>query len=185
MNKYGEVLEDGSMQFVRMLPGPIERVWDYLTDPEKRAQWLCGGETATQAGGKIVMAFDNSTLTPHEDDHPPEKYKDAGGPVTFEGKVLGYERPHLLQFTWPNADGGEGVVTFRLSEEGEKVRLELTHKGIRRASDFIGASGGWHVHLDILDDKLAGRDPGPFWTAHTAAENEYEKRFANHLATLT
>jgi len=25
------------------LPGPIERVWEYLTDPDKRARWFAGG----------------------------------------------------------------------------------------------------------------------------------------------
>ena len=27
----------------RTLPGPIERVWAYLTEPDKRARWLGGG----------------------------------------------------------------------------------------------------------------------------------------------
>jgi len=33
----GELREDGTFVFERLLPGPIERVWAYLVDGEKRA----------------------------------------------------------------------------------------------------------------------------------------------------
>ena len=52
MGKYGERIDETTVRFERMLPGPIERVWEYLTDAEKRATWLCGGETESQVGGK-------------------------------------------------------------------------------------------------------------------------------------
>ena len=32
MDKYGERIDETTVRFVRILPGPIERVWDYLTD---------------------------------------------------------------------------------------------------------------------------------------------------------
>ena len=37
MSKYGERVDDSTVRFERMLPGPIERVWEYLTDSDKRA----------------------------------------------------------------------------------------------------------------------------------------------------
>src|SRR5262245_18404599 len=30
----------GAISFMRVLPGPIERVWAYLTEPEKRGKWF-------------------------------------------------------------------------------------------------------------------------------------------------
>ena len=48
MSEYGIVTEAGAVRFERLLPGPIERVWAYLTDPDKRAsgsrpvRWSCG-----------------------------------------------------------------------------------------------------------------------------------------------
>ena len=51
---YGTQLEDGSLRFVRDLPGPIERVWDYLVDPEKRALWFCGGTSGEKAGDPFI-----------------------------------------------------------------------------------------------------------------------------------
>lgn len=40
---YGVLTEAGTIRFERLLPAPLERVWAYLTDGEKRARWLCGG----------------------------------------------------------------------------------------------------------------------------------------------
>ena len=34
---YGVVTAPDTVKIERMLPGPIERVWAYLTDPAKRA----------------------------------------------------------------------------------------------------------------------------------------------------
>ena len=35
MDRNGTLLNPQTLQFQRLLPGPIERVWDYLTDAEK------------------------------------------------------------------------------------------------------------------------------------------------------
>ena len=45
MENYGEMLDDTTIRFERMLPGPIERVWEYITESDKRAKWLCAGDT--------------------------------------------------------------------------------------------------------------------------------------------
>ena len=37
-DEYGVALEDRTVRLERLLPGPIERVWTYLTDPEKRGK---------------------------------------------------------------------------------------------------------------------------------------------------
>lgn len=36
MSEYGVVTEPGTVRIQRVLPGPIERVWAYLTESEKR-----------------------------------------------------------------------------------------------------------------------------------------------------
>ena len=40
LNEYGVVAELRALRFERLLPGPIERVWAYLTESEMRAKWL-------------------------------------------------------------------------------------------------------------------------------------------------
>ncbi len=180
----GELLEDGSLHFAKFLPGPIERVWAWLTEPEKRALWLAGGATAQEAGGKVEFHFDNSSLTPH-DDPIPDKYKEMEGGVQFDGVGSAYEPPHRLVLLWPSADGGKPTeVEFRVTEEGEAVRLELIHRGVRRPDEIVGAAAGWRRHLEILADKLAGRTPEPFWAIHQTYEVEYTERCSSRLATM-
>lgn len=181
-SKYGELLADGTLLFVRVLPGPIERVWSYLTDPEKRATWLAGGETGRRAGDKIEFYFNNNRLTTHEE-VVPDKYADQDE-VSFNGEIIACDPPHRLHFYWPERDGGVTEVEIRLSRHGDEARLELRHKGIRRPDDLIGASGGWHVHLDILHARLGGTEPEPFWSRHSRLEVDYGDRLRDKLDAI-
>jgi uncharacterized protein YndB with AHSA1/START domain len=51
------------MRLERLLPGPVERVWAYLTESEKRATWLCGGEFELRVGGRVRLEFDHARPT--------------------------------------------------------------------------------------------------------------------------
>ncbi|WP_420319120.1 SRPBCC family protein [Ekhidna sp.] len=171
MEKYGKLIEDHTLQFERILPGPIERVWEYLTDGDKRALWFAGGPMDTVPGGKVEYQFDHNRLSP-EKEVIPEKYKDLEGGMTSLADVLTYNEPHLLVIGW---EGGE--VTFKLEEQGDDVKLTLTHSNLNRDRDArIGTFAGWHTHLDILTDRLNAIDPKAFWKAHNRMEEEYEKR---------
>ena len=44
MNEYGVVTDARTIWMKRLLPGPIERVWDYLTDSTKRGKWFASGK---------------------------------------------------------------------------------------------------------------------------------------------
>jgi uncharacterized protein YndB with AHSA1/START domain len=41
---YGELTEPATLKIQRLLPGPIERVWAYLTEEELRRKWLAAGK---------------------------------------------------------------------------------------------------------------------------------------------
>jgi uncharacterized protein YndB with AHSA1/START domain len=41
---YGVLTGTDTLTIQRRLPGPIERVWAYLTDGELRRQWLAAGD---------------------------------------------------------------------------------------------------------------------------------------------
>lgn len=47
---YGRLVEPATLKIERELPGPIERVWAYLTDSSLRRQWLASGDMSLQAG---------------------------------------------------------------------------------------------------------------------------------------
>jgi hypothetical protein len=61
--------------------------------------------------------------------------------------------------------------------KNEEVLLVLTH---RRVGDkhtiIIGALAGWHTHLNILADQLAGKPPRGFWKIHTSVERDYDQQ---------
>ena len=48
----GTITEAGTIRFERLLPGPIERVWAYLTESDKRAKWLAAGDMDLRPGGE-------------------------------------------------------------------------------------------------------------------------------------
>lgn len=177
MNPYGERLDRSTVRFERLLPGPIERVWAYLTESDKRARWLCGGETQLAVGGAVEMKFNNASLSSDPDVEPPEKYRDMPRVVIFGGTVTRCDPPRLLAHTW-DWEGESSEVTYELEAVTDGVRLVLTHRRLSSSDEVLSVSGGWHTHLDILEDVLDGRQPGAFWTMHTPIEEEYARRYA-------
>jgi uncharacterized protein YndB with AHSA1/START domain len=172
MNEYGIDTEAGAVRFERLLPGPIERVWAYLTDPAKRATWLAAGPMELRVGGRVELNFHHADLSAEKT--PPERYKNLEGGHTLLGQVTRCEPPRLLSYTW--AEWGE--VTFELTPRGKDVLLVLTHERPGEREAMVSVSGGWHAHLGILADNLDGREPRPFWSTHAKAATEYEKRIA-------
>jgi len=174
MSQHGELINANTVRFERLLPGPIDRVWTYLTDSSKRAKWLCGGDTELEVGGHVDMHFHNESLSSQADIERPEKYKDMPEKVSFSGTVTRCDPPHLLAHTW-DFENQSSEVCYELSEQGDQVLLVLTHTRLHSSEEIISVCGGWHAHFEILIDILEGRDPRPFWKTHTAIEAEYEK----------
>jgi uncharacterized protein YndB with AHSA1/START domain len=171
--QYGQFTGPADVRLVRTLPGPIERVWEYLTDPEKRARWFCGGVLEQKVGGKVEFAMVHKNLAPNET--PPAKYAQVQDPgVTFEGRVLRCEPPRLLVYTFGSEDS---EVTFELTPEGKQVLLVLTHRtrGDEERSELTNYASGWHTHLAHLLAELEGSPRPPFWATHAKLLAEYEK----------
>jgi uncharacterized protein YndB with AHSA1/START domain len=177
MTDYGTFVAPDTIRFERLLPGPVERVWMYLTDPDKRARWLAGGPMRLVQGGEVALRFRNAELSP-EPSSPPAKYVDCAGEVASHGHVLRSEPPRLLSYSWGEGKGDHSEVTFELSEQGVMVRLVLTHRRLKDRGTRLSVAGGWHTHLDILADVLAGRTPAAFWPRLERVEAEYERRIA-------
>ena len=175
MSDHGVIVERGTVQFERLLPGPIERVWSYLTESEKRRTWLAAGEMDLRVGGRVEHVFDNARLSA-DGDGPPAKYAEHAGESRMHGTITACDPPRLLAYTWNEAGDGESEVRFELTSRGAKVLLSLTHRRLAGRDVVVSVSGGWHTHLDILADRLAGQEPSSFWSTHTRLEAEYEER---------
>lgn len=170
--EHGKLTAPGEVRLVRLLPGPIERVWDYLTDPAKRARWIAGGLVEQRAGGRIEFKMHHKNLAPHET--PPEEFKHVHDPgVTFEGVVLRCEPPRLLVHTF---GGPDSEVTIELTPEGDQVRLVLTHRAKGEdLPDLSNFASGWHIHTDHLIALLRGAPQPPLWSVQQKLKAEYAK----------
>jgi uncharacterized protein YndB with AHSA1/START domain len=172
MSDYAVVTAPGTVRIERLLPGSIERLWSYLTDPDKRAQWFAAGDMELKVGGRVQLVFRNSELT-RNDDPAPAKYAAEAGEVVMTSRIVECEPPRVLAYTF----GGEtSVVRFELTPRGNKVQLVITHGGLENFDGMTSIAGGWHTHLDILGARLEGREPEGFWRLHTRLEAEYAKR---------
>ena len=170
---YGERIGDNAIRFQRVLPGPIDRVWAYLTESDTRATWLAAGETELEPGGKVEMIFRNKDLSAQADDPPPAKYADMPDCVSFCGRVIECDPPQLLVHSWESSEENTEV-RYELSEQADgKVLLTLTHTRLDDREERLGVAAGWHTHLDILVDVMDGREPQPFWREHTRLEAHY------------
>ncbi|MCB1682617.1 MAG: SRPBCC family protein [Alphaproteobacteria bacterium] len=175
---YGVLVSPGTIQFKRLLPGPIERVWDYLTNPEKTKLWMGGGTFDLRVGGLCEWHCDYAFNL------EPEIRKKHNGviPVIY-GRILELEPPRLFKMTWDysdcvntSQDGSKSEITFELFPQEQNVLLVLTHSGMPNNHDIRAALAGWHVHIDILSDTLSNVPSAPFMSAHEALEIEYKKR---------
>jgi uncharacterized protein YndB with AHSA1/START domain len=166
-----QFLTPGEIRIMRTLPGPIERIWTYLTDPEKRSRWFAGGPMELRVGGKMELFFQHKNITPGET--PPEKYAAVPNEgFKMPGTILRCEPPRVLSYTFDdNSD-----VTFELIPQDEKVLLILTHRSRGEDIPFLtGYASGWHTHFMILLAQLEGTTPPLFWATHTQLKAEYEK----------
>lgn len=155
------------LRFERILDAPVEKVWDYLTDPELRALWFMGGPIDPHPGGRIYMTFDHDRLS--DGDAPmPDRYAANRGKQWFE-TITAYDPPRLLAYSWDNGDAGTVTFTLEPADDG-RTRLVLVHSGLRGPADARNFGGGWHSHLAVLDARLRGGRVENFWAIHAASE---------------
>ncbi|UYN96521.1 MAG: SRPBCC family protein [Enhydrobacter sp.] len=171
MSEFGATLSPTEVRFERLLPGPIEMVWEFLVDSRKRGEWFASGPMERRVGGKVKLRFKHSELSPHAA-LPPERYKemDATGHDS-EGEVTAFDPPRRLAFLW-----GSSEVVFDLEPKGDRVLLVLTHRRLSGRGEQVDVLGGWHTHLAILVERANGRTPRAFWDLFREIDGTYEER---------
>jgi uncharacterized protein YndB with AHSA1/START domain len=168
---FGTYNAPGTVHLERILPGPIERVWAYLTEPEKRSRWMAEGSMELRVGGAVELVFFCSKLC---GETTPERFKKYDG-HPLSGTVTRFEPPYALSFSWGRDDDASHVEMV-LSERANGVLLAVTHTRLGGRDVIVNVSTGWHIHLGVLLDLLRGGPLRPFWPRFIAAEQEYEKR---------
>jgi uncharacterized protein YndB with AHSA1/START domain len=169
MTERATLMKPSTIRFERLLPGPVERVWAYLTESKKRATWLAAGEFDLRLGGRIELHFDNNSLS--DETAPPGAM--GTGKHMAEGKITRLEPLRALAYTW-SWSGKVSEVTYELTPRGKDVLLTIQHRLPDEQGIKIAVGGGWAVHTGILADQLNGVKPRPFWTTHARQMKEFE-----------
>ena len=121
LDAYGVLTEPATLTIQRILPGPIERVWAYLTESDLRRQWLAAGEMEMKVGAPFELVWRNSELT----DPPGKRPEGFGEEHRMESRITELDPPRKLAFTWGKEDSD---VSFALEPRGEKVLLTVVHR---------------------------------------------------------
>ena len=167
---YGTLSEPMTLTIQRFLPGPVERIWAYLTDSDLRRQWLAAGDMKMEVGAPFTLTWRNNELMKNSGTPPPGYSSED----SMESRITELDPPHRITFTWYTS----GTVTFELSPRGERVLLTVIHRGIPSRDVLLKVGPGWHNHLDVLVARVNGREPQPFWDQFPKLQKEYQRRLS-------
>ncbi len=167
-DELAQVTGGDTLHMTRRLPGPIDRVWAYITDGELRRQWLASGTMKQAQGAHFELVWRNDDLSASADERPegfaPE-YR-----ATCE--ILEIDPPRMLRYVWPDT----GEVTFELEAQGPSATLlTVTHRRLSGQALVLNVCAGWHAHIDLLEAVVGGEPPPSLWSTWKALRVRYEK----------
>lgn len=116
LGKISEENDDSKVVIERVLDRPVEKVWKAITDREQMKKWY----------------FDLDGFRPEKGFH----FKFSGQGHTGEQymhlcTITEIIPQKKLQYSWEyEGHPGHSLVTFELSEMGDKTKLNLTHEGL-------------------------------------------------------
>jgi len=138
MTEKAEMLRTPAVRLQRRVPGPVERVWEHLTQPHQLPGWYDEGSSIEPREGGAVRL--------------------NGGHI--RGVVTQWQPGRKLAHTWNVFSPGELVspypesyLTLELETQGAEVLLTLTHLPVLERFEAQNAMG-WATFLDILSDTL-------------------------------
>lgn len=165
---FGELTEPTTLKIQRVLPGPIERIWSYLTQSDLRRKWLAAGDMEMKVGAPFEFVWRNDELT----SPPGQRPQGFGAEHRMQSRIVEVDPPRKIVFTWQNS----GDVSFELTPRGNDVLLTVIHRRLPDRATMLRVGPGWHSHLDMLVARVTGLEPKPFWDAWTALQKEYDRR---------
>ena len=164
---YGTLIEPTTLKIQRVLPGPIERVWEYLTESDQRRKWLAAGDMELKLGATFELVWRNDELTTPPGQRPPGFSQEN----RMECRITELDPPRKLSFTWR----GSGDVSFELEPKGADVLLTVIHRRLPGRAIMMKVGPGWHTHLDVLVARATGEEPEPFWDRWLRLQQDYDR----------
>jgi len=168
LNDDGALTEPATLKIQRLLPGPMERVWAYLTESELRRKWLAAGQMEMKVGAPFELVWRNDELT----DPPGQRPPGFGDEHRMQSRITELDPPRKIAIAWQ----GSGDVSFELEPKGDQVLLTVIHRRLPDRATLLKVGAGWHMHLDILVARATGKKPEPFWEGWSHLQKEYDKR---------
>jgi len=168
LDAYGALIEPATLKIERLLPGPVERVWAFLTQGELRRKWLAAGEMEMKVGAPFELVWRNDELT----DPPGERPPGFSAEHRMQSRITELDPPRKLAFAW----AGSGDVSFELRPLGQEVLLTVIHRRLPDRKTLMGVGSGWHAHLDLLAALAKGEALPPFWDHVVRLRQEYDRR---------
>lgn len=97
-----------------------QKVWEAITNPEVMKIWYFNISNFNLSIGNEFSFYETDGTT-----------------YLHQCKVLNFEENKLLQHTWthPEQSKGSSVLTWKIEELGEKVKVILTHEGVETFAD--------------------------------------------------
>lgn len=168
MLAFGVLTEPATLTIQRLLPGPIERIWAYLTESDLRRQWLAAAHMELRVGAPFEFVWRNNELTDRPGQCPPgfsEEHR-------MQSRITEVDPPRKLSFTWNNS----GDVTFELEQKDNEVLLTVIHRRLPDRPTLLKVAAGWHTHLGVLVARANGQQPDTFWDTWSRLKEEYDRR---------
>ena len=168
LDAYGALTEPATLTIQRLLPGPIERVWAYLTDSDLRRQWLAAGEMELKVGAPFESsgATTNSPIRPARvrPASAPSTVCRAGSPSSTRRASSPSPGARAAAFRSSSADSGRpGAADARPSPRGRARNAAQRQRRLARAPRLAVA-------------RTTGKTPGPFWDGLRRLQSEYDRR---------
>ena len=120
----------------------VDRVWEYLVDPDKLARWFHESDRRLEAGQDYALLRENESK--------PDRR-------LCWGRVLVSEPPRRLVYTFTHADlkGHETEVEWRLEPAFGGTQVTLTHTGFEAFDGDVldmltSHDKGWDTHFGRL-----------------------------------
>jgi uncharacterized protein YndB with AHSA1/START domain len=124
------------LRYERRLTHPVDAVWAAVTRPEEFPGWLGEADIDLRPGGDFEFRWLN-------------------GDVVARGTVTALDPPRLVEYD----SDVHGRLRFELAPDGPDgcvLTFVCTVGGLDREKLGLNLAG-WHIHLDFLEESLAGK----------------------------
>ena len=147
-------LADGryAVRFERRLSHPIDRVWAAITEPSEILRWLGEAEVDLVEGGRMTVRWINHFTAEQAATYGIKGMDEGHEESVMNATIARLDPPRLLELE----SDVFGRLRFELFEDSQGCLLRFSDTFETPAEMLPQSTAGWHVHLDHLEQALAG-----------------------------